>query len=403
MRKAYAFTRAHETDDGIYSNEQGTGWVESWPPGMPHEEIYQAAMDQQSAASMAFLAGVAGDGALERAAREKARAIGQKIESEFYERSRGLYAFARNKNGSLDSTASIYPAVAWWDGTFGLKNAGAMLTRWASDEFSTDWGTRDISPKTAFYDPISYHQGSIWPLFTGWVSLAEYRAGRPLSGYAHLMQNLNLTWAQDLGSVTELLSGEFFEPLGRSSSHQMWSSAMVIAPLLRGLFGLGWDATAHTLYVNPHLPADWDRARLRNVPLGSGTVHLEFERDGGTLTVRATPHGLDSFCLAIGQTTEPCRDQRSVSISLPAVELAIPAKLPLEGAETLQVKVVNERLEDHRAVFEISAPGGSSADLPVRFNHPGVTVDGGELTNGKLHLQFPNGAGYQVSTVTFHW
>lgn len=70
-------------------------------------------------------------------------------------------------------------------------------------------------------DPLGiarYHQGSAWPLFTGWVSLAEHRAGRTLSGYAHLMQN---AWTQDLGAVTELLSGEFFQPLGRSSSHQI--------------------------------------------------------------------------------------------------------------------------------------------------------------------------------------
>ena len=72
-----------------------------------------------------------------------------------------------------------------------------MLDRWAAAEFSTDWGTRDLSPTVSFYDPISYHQGTVWPLFTGWVSVSEYRQGRTLSGYAHLMQNAGLTWTQD--------------------------------------------------------------------------------------------------------------------------------------------------------------------------------------------------------------
>ena len=45
VRRAYAFTRAHDSDgDGIYENTEGTGWVESWPPGMPHQEIYLAAL-----------------------------------------------------------------------------------------------------------------------------------------------------------------------------------------------------------------------------------------------------------------------------------------------------------------------------------------------------------------------
>lgn len=382
VRKAYEFTRAHETTDGIYSNAQGTGWVESWPTGMPHEEIYLAAMDQQSAQAISYLATLAGDPQMAAAAKQKAQDIASKIESEYYEPSARFYAFSRNPDGSLDHTASIYPAVAWWDGTFSLKSAGPMLTRWASPEFSTDWGTRDISPRTEFYDPISYHQGSIWPLFTGWVSLAEYRAGRPLSGYAHLMQNLDLTWAQDLGSATELLSGEFFQPLGRSSSHQMWSSAMVIIPLIRGLFGISWDAPNQRLQADPHLPADWDHATLHNIPFGNTTVDLTCRRNGFMLTIS-------------GPMTR--------NLALPPVELSIPAHLPLEGALTSQLKVLDERSTAQKQVYSLSALGGSVYDLAVRFNVPNPSVTGAEIRNGRLHIEFPPGSGYQTRVITFAW
>ena len=163
-----------------------------------------------------------------------------------------------------------------------------MLDRWAAPEFSTDWGTRDLSPTVPFYDPISYHQGTVWPLYTGWVALSEYRNGRSLSAYAHLMQNADLTWAQDPGAVTELLSGQFFAPLGRSTSHQLWSSAMVISPVVRGLFGLEWDTAGKKLTVTPSLPADWDSAKLHHIPFAGGNIDLELTRDGATLLVRAT-------------------------------------------------------------------------------------------------------------------
>ena len=55
IEKAWAFETdpAHDTDhDGIYDNSQGTGWVESWPGGMPHQEIYLALLDQQASAAM---------------------------------------------------------------------------------------------------------------------------------------------------------------------------------------------------------------------------------------------------------------------------------------------------------------------------------------------------------------
>ncbi len=409
-KRAYAFTRAHDSDgDGIYENTEGTGWVESWPPGMPHQEIYLAALDQQSADAMSRLAALMNDASLSADARRKAEEIRAKIESEYYDSAAQFYAFSRNPDGSLDRTATIYPAVAWWTGRLALARAGAMLTRWGSPEFSADWGTRDIGNATPFYDPISYHQGSIWPLFTGWVSLAEYRAGRTLSGYAHLRQNAGLTWTQDLGSVTELLSGEFFQPLGRSSSHQVWSSAMVLTPALRGLFGLDWDALDHTLRIAPSLPAGWDHARLKNVPLGNVRIELEFTRQKDRLMVRARAATPESFCL-VPQTAprdQPCHEPAAaiheLVLPLPAVELSIPTELPLPGSGTAQLKVVGERRTANRFEVDFEAPGESQYELPVRINQPNMQTKGAELAGSKLRLRFPAGSGYQRVSVIFSW
>jgi hypothetical protein len=406
IQKAYAFTRAHESKNGIYDNSQGTGWVESWPQGMPHQEVYLAALDQQSADAISTLAELMLDPSFAAAAKKKADQIRGTLESEFYNQNDNFYSFAENTNGTMDDTASIYPAVAWWDGTLSLQHAGAMLSRWASAEFSTDWGTRDISERTSFYDPISYHQGSVWPLFTGWVSLAEYRAGRPLSGLAHLMQNADLTWAQDLGSVTELLSGEFYQPLGRSSSHQMWSSAMVIAPMLRGLFGVTCDAPHKIIHLTPHLPAEWDEAHLRHVALGPISIDLNYERRGGKLTVSATTRGAESFCLS-ASITATCKPTSSAEHTLvfpePAVQITIPTALPEQGSETRQLKILDEQYSSRQARFRFAGQGRSNYDLPLRLNRPRITVTGADLRGNQLHLQFPAGNGYQEQTVTFSW
>jgi hypothetical protein len=365
-----------------------------------------AALDQQANAAMARLALTMGEPTLAQQAAEKAKAIGAKIDAQFYDAD--FYAFSRGSDGALDHTATVYPAVAWWDGTYDLAKAGPMLGRWASSEFSTDWGARDISETTPFYDPISYHQGSVWPLFTGWVSLAEYRAGRPLAGYASLMQNLNLTWVQDLGSVTELLSGEFFQPLGRSSSHQLWSSAMVVSPLVRGLFGLDWDAVTKRLRVNPQLPADWDRVKLRNVRVGDASVDVEMERTGGALQITALTKGAEILCLTSGAlANKPCEatpaKSRTINVPLPAIELAIPAQLPEPGERTRQLKGLNEERGERSAEFSFEAQAGSVYDLPLRMNRPGIATEGAQVRGGKLHLEFPAGQGYVKKTITFKW
>ena len=211
---------------------------------MPHQEVYLALLDQQASGAMAQLEDMLHDSAKSTAARSRAEAIAKTIETQFYDRQKSCYAFSRNVDGSLDRTSTVYPALGWWSGK-GLgelidSRAGGRLSCSSSPGTrSTPTGACAMSPTTrSIYDGMSYHQGSVWPLFTGWAALAEYRANQPLAGYQLLMENANLTKAQDLGAVTELLSGDFFVPFGRSTSHQLWSSAMVITPTLRGLFGI---------------------------------------------------------------------------------------------------------------------------------------------------------------------
>jgi hypothetical protein len=428
VAKAWEFERTHDTDgDGIYDNSQGTGWVESWPPGMPHQEIYLAALDRQASGAMGRLNRLMGDAAGAQAAETRAAAVAATIEREY---AGTMYAFSRGADGILDKTATIYPTVAWWDGHYSLRQPDAMFSRWASHEFSTDWGTRDLGKDEALYDPISYHQGSVWPLFTGWASVAEYRSGRPLSGYAHLMQNAELTWQQDIGAVTELLSGDYFAPFGRSTTHQLWSSAMVLTPAIRGLFGLSFDAEDKAIVVDPHLPATWQGATLHHVPVAGGTAEIGFRREGAALvvTLRDAPAGA-----GLRWKTAMNTNLAELRIPLAGVEVGIPAELPLPGAATSQLKVIGERHSERGIELELEALGGAVYDLPMRLNGIGekqVAIEGGEMRAGvwgaiaprtitwwaeggsmvsgtnamkMLSVKFPAGSGYQRLTVRVKW
>lgn len=371
LLRAWQFETSHDSPDGIYSNLQGSGWVESWIPADPHQEIYLAALDEQASTAFADLARVTGHNDLAKQAEERAARIGPLIEREYYMPQSSFYAFSRNDDGSVDPTATIFPSVAWWDGSYALKQAGPMFERWASSEFSTDWGSRLLSDHTAFYDPISYHQGSVWPLFNGWVSVAEYRTDHPLAAYAHLMQNVDLTWSQDLGSVTELLSGEFYQVLGRSTAHQLWSSAMVISPILRGLFGLQWDVSRGELSVSPHLPADWDAATIHRLPFGNGSLDLTMHREGQELVVAVRSSGAAEIRLTSGASGAK-GEGHILRLPLPAVEVYVGHGLPEFGAETRQMKVLAEDYGAGSLKLLLSAPAGTVQLLGFRVNAPGA-------------------------------
>jgi hypothetical protein len=411
IQRAWNFEITHDSDsDGIYDNSQGTGWVESWPQGMPHQEVYLAALDQQASVAMAHLSKLTEDGEDAQRAEQRAGAIAKTILSE-YAQSNGMYAFSHNADGSTDKTATIFPAIAWWGGYSSLPNAAAMFERWASHEFSSDWGARDVGEDEAVYDPISYHQGSVWPLFTGWASLAEYRTGRDLAGYAQLMENANLTTGQDLGAITELLSGAYYTPFGRSTSHQMWSSAMVIIPAVRGLFGVSVDALKGIVTVNPHLPAQWPAATLRNLRVGGDSVDLKFERHGQIMMVSLIPK-LSASVIRLTSTVEGSKtfsNGREMSVPLPAVEVGMPygadGALPLPGASTATMKVLREQWQPRQLTLTLEAQGGSTQRLFLRSNDNRVriTADGATISESLLIVKFPTASGYQQQTVTLHW
>ncbi|MBV8631242.1 MAG: hypothetical protein JOZ83_09985 [Silvibacterium sp.] len=408
IARAWNFITTHDSDgDGIYDNSQGTGWVESWVPSMPHQEIYMAALDEQASLAFANLAGATGHPDLARAAETRAAHIRAQIEKEYFHSD--FYSFSWNANNTTDDTATIFPSVAWWDGDYSPDHSQAMLSRWASAEFSTDWGTRIVSDRTSFYDPISYHQGSVWPLYTGWVSLAEYRAGRSLSGYAHLRQNADLIFAQDLGNATELLSGQFFQPLGRSTAHQLWSAAMIITPILRGVFGLEWNAAANELTLIPSLPAEWDHATLSNIPVGQQRVGVEIKRDNGTLSIRATGLAASQIHL-VSRGPGTKLTNGTFEIPLPAVEAGITQDLPEPGSSTQQMKVLDQQSKANSLTLRLAAPAGTTQTLWLRINRKqaslrsnGVSIPNTDMPLQKLQIEFPTGADYVEKEVSFTW
>jgi glycogen debranching enzyme len=414
VEKAWRFETTHDSDgDGIYDNSQGTGWVESWPAGMPHQEVYLALLDQQASTAMSKLAGLLGDKGTADAAGARAADLTKKIEAEYYDSARQEYAFSRSANGTLNNTSTIFPVVAWWNGREGLEHSEASFRRWASHDFSTDWGLRDVAESDPVYDPISYHQGSVWPLFTGWTAIAEYRSGHALSGYAHLMQNANQTTTQDLGAVTELLSGAFFQPFGRSTSHQLWSSAMVITPALRGMFGVDVDGLSGSIHLDPHLPANWDRAEVQRLHVGRSVCSLDYQRQGQSLIVKVVT--LSGAIVRLETAVKGARtaaDGFSIAFSLSSVEVTVPHDLPLPGARTAQMKVLAETVTTHSLKLELEADGGSVVELQLRRNAPKLNVraEGASISPEKresgldlLVVKFPPGEGYKQQTVTLQW
>jgi glycogen debranching enzyme len=319
--KAYRFSAATDTDGNhLIENSKktkfGHGWVEGGALYPPHEEIYLEGLWIEASRSVAEMATVIGDSELAQQARANAERTRAAMEQTYWLPDRGFYAFAtklpvekppeaepgpnlavRQRRLNELSSKRIYdedtvlPAVPLWFETMTAERAQSQIDHLGSGQMATDWGARIISNQSQLYDPLSYHYGSVWPLFTGWSSMGAYRYGRPHVGYQALMANALLTYTSALGYVTELLSGDFNAPFGRSSHHQIWSEAMVITPAMRGLLGIEVIAGGKELRFAPQLPGNWNQVEVRKVMAGKANFDMKLIRESGRLTVTIKRRG----------------------------------------------------------------------------------------------------------------
>ncbi|HSB09148.1 MAG TPA: GH116 family glycosyl hydrolase [Blastocatellia bacterium] len=311
--KAYRFTAATDTDgNGLIENTNfGHGWVEGGALYPPHEEIYMQGLWIEALSCIAELADRLNDSKFAAEARTAAERTRSAAERTYWLADRGYYAFATNRPQATPREAepgpnrerrqsrlndlgktrlidedTVLPAVPLWWRTLQDERAQTEIDHLGSGSMATDWGARIISNRSQLYDPLSYHYGSVWPLFTGWVSMGAYRYGRAHVGYQAMMANALLTYEGALGYVTELLSGDFNAAFGRSSHHQVWSEAMVVTPIMRGLLGIEVSEGGRRLTFAPQLPADWDGVQARGVPVGDARYDLALERGMGRETIK---------------------------------------------------------------------------------------------------------------------
>ncbi len=153
----------------------------------------------------------------------------------------------------------------------------------SSEAFTTDWGVRSVSKEDLFYLPgglgiLSYHNGKVWPLITGWCCAAEYQNHWDDIAKEHLDSFKRLTEVDSPGYLPETVRGDKLKP--RDCYHQVWSSAIFVYDVVCGLFGVKPDAFENSVKIEPHIPEDWDSVSLEGLEVGNTSISVSFERTG---------------------------------------------------------------------------------------------------------------------------
>src|SRR5580704_7362192 len=251
--KAYQFLKSTYDARGLPENQGvGHGWVEGGPLLPVKSEFYQSGLGAEALRALGNLAQFAGQADAAAALENEFRKQWPLVNDSFWIADKKRFAFALGENDKQVDEPTVLTTVPMWFGLPEDAMAISMIRQLVDADQQTDWGMRIISNRSAVFSGGGYHYGSVWPLFTGWASVAEYRYHQEFPGYLNLRANALLALDGSLGHVTEVLSGDYYQPLSTSSPHQIWSAAMVVSPLLRGLLGLETDETSHELRFAPH-------------------------------------------------------------------------------------------------------------------------------------------------------
>jgi glycogen debranching enzyme len=157
--------------------------------------------------------------------------------------------------------------------------------------FFTGWGIRTVALGEARYNPMSYHDGSIWPHDNALIALGLARYGLKHS-VAHLFKALfDAATYMDLRRLPELFCGFRREKRRGPTLYpvacapQAWASATPFT-LLEAALGLEFDAARGEIRLrNPRLPEFLNEVVLRDLRLGPSSVDLRVSRHGDEVSL----------------------------------------------------------------------------------------------------------------------
>ena len=252
--------------------------------------VYDAKM---RAAEMAVVMGDA-----DRAAQllEQARTLQQKFMQAFWCEELSFYALALDGKKRPCLVRSSNAGHCLFSGIASSEQARPVADQLLAGDFYTGWGIRTLANSETRYNPMSYHNGSIWPHDNALVAYGLARYG--YTGHAiHVLEGIfQASLAMDLQRLPELFCG--FKRRGDSSpilypvacAPQAWAAASVYL-LLQGCMGLSIDAEkGQVRFAYPALPPFLDQVCLNGLQVGAGRsvdiVLKRYDKDVAVSVVR---------------------------------------------------------------------------------------------------------------------
>ena len=242
----------------------------------------------------AHFAREAGDDARRRQWAERAAALKAAFNEQFWLPDRGWFAIGLDRGKRpIDALASNM-GHCLWTGIVDEDKAAAVAEHLLGPDLFSGWGVRTLATSMGAYNPMSYHNGSVWPHDNAIIAAGLARYG--FVDEAQRVAEAVLAAAETFGGrLPELFCGfprsEFDQPVPfpTSCSPQAWASAAPLL-LLRSLLRFSPSVPHGEVRLAPIVPSDYLPLRLEKVEIGGSLARLEVTSTG--FTIEGLPDGV---------------------------------------------------------------------------------------------------------------
>lgn len=229
----------------------------------------------------------------DRLARE-ANELRERFERDFWLDSLGTYALALQRDLEPAAVVSSNPGQALWTGIVAPERAQRTAQRLMQADMFSGWGIRTLSSGERRYNPIGYHDGTVWPHDNA-IAVAGFRRYGYREHVARVMAGIvDAAVHFEHDRLPEVFAGftrqEFSIPVHYPvACHPQAWAAGAVPFMVESALGLQPDAFNHRLQVSqPVLPESVNELTLKRLRVGDARVDLAFRRDShGEVAVEA--------------------------------------------------------------------------------------------------------------------
>ena len=229
-----------------------------------------------------------GRDALARKLEDEAARLAENFERAFWCPQIDTYALALDGDKQPCRVRTSNAGQVLFSGIAAPEHAAHVAKGLLQTSFFTGWGIRTVARGEARYNPMSYHNGSIWPHDNALIALGLARYGHKEAVETLFAGLFGAGTYMDLRRLPELFCG-FQQHHGHgptlypvACSPQAWASAATFT-LLEASLGLEFDPFEGEIRLcNPRLPAFLDEVTVRDLQLGASRVDLRVRRHSGS-------------------------------------------------------------------------------------------------------------------------